>query len=247
MDFIKGTIRSAFRACGYEVARRDTSVGFHKDADIYRLLSATPNPVIFDVGANIGQSVEEFKKLFPSSVIHSFEPSPGAFAKLQETSRRFSGVHLNNVALGASPATAQLQENTSSDMSSFLPLDKDAWGRIEKQTTVQVATLDDYCAGHDIPRVDLLKIDTQGYDLEVVKGARRLMAEGRINLVLIEIGFAKFYKGAPQLDEIYRFFIQNRFRLVSFYALKYIEGFVSECNGLFAPLPAGSAAQEKLP
>ncbi len=56
-------------------------------------------------------------------------------------------------------------------MSSLLRPAAAAWGSIVRETEVAITTLDDYCRSTDVSRIDLLKIDTQGYELEVLRGA----------------------------------------------------------------------------
>ena len=75
-------------------------------------------------------------------------------------------------------------------MSSFLSPGKEHWGEINNVTTVQVETLDNYCQRNSISKIDLLKIDTQGYDLEVLRGAKQMLSEHRI----IEITFIDIYQ-----------------------------------------------------
>jgi FkbM family methyltransferase len=139
--------------------------------DIGFLLHDVPRPVVFDVGANTGQSVAKFRRLLPESTIHSFEPGPRAFRELTSTSRGLRNVNLVNAAVGSAPGRLTLIENEFTDMSSFLRPSTAAWGEIVAETDVEVTTVDSYCAERGIDRIDLLKIDTQGYEFEVLRGA----------------------------------------------------------------------------
>src|SRR5437867_13004736 len=140
-----------------------------------RKLAATPAPLIFDVGANRGQTIEQFRRYFERPLIHAFEPGRSAFAELQRRSAGISDLVLNNTALGARAESRSFLDNDHDDMSSFLEPSVTAWGEIKSRYPVDVITLDDYCEARGIGRIDILKIDTQGFDLQVLAGAQRLM------------------------------------------------------------------------
>jgi hypothetical protein len=118
-------------------------------------------------------------------------------------------------------------------MSSFLEIGSEGWGSISERNPVEINTVDDYCDSRQIEKIDILKSDTQGFDLEVLKGAERTIARGGIYLVYIEINFAELYKGLPPADEIMRFLREHRFSLVSFYRFNYINNHVGWTDGLF--------------
>lgn len=64
---------------------------------------------------------------------------------------------------------------------------------------VKVSTIDRYCADKKIERIDLLKSDTQGFELEVLKGARHMLVERRVGAIYVEITFAQLYDNLPRL------------------------------------------------
>jgi len=79
-----------------------------------------------------------------------------------------------------------------------------------------------------------VKSDTQGYDLEVLKGAEGMFRENAIKLVYSEIIFSNLYKDMPSFGQMYDFLITRGFRLVSFYEVTYEDGLASWTDGLFA-------------
>src|SRR5687767_13278915 len=126
MEAIKRTLKRIAYSAGFQIIRSHSApFGAHKFADIVKLCSDDPTPVIFDIGANVGQSVLAFKDLFPRSVIHSFEPSPSAFQEMRKVAGRFENVHPRNIALGEEAGELNLMENSSSVMNSFLDQDQD--------------------------------------------------------------------------------------------------------------------------
>jgi FkbM family methyltransferase len=202
--------------------------------DIYEDISTilrTATPVIFDVGANTGQTIAEMKRCFPASTIHAFEPSPRSFDSL----KRFAqSATLNNMALGSKPGRMILNENSVSTMTSFLPLGRDGWGSIEQLVLpVEISTVDAYCEARGIGHIDCLKSDTQGFDLEVLRGTERMLREHRVSLIYIEITFSKMYENAPRADELFAFLADHGFDFVSFYKMWFKRGRADWTDALF--------------
>jgi FkbM family methyltransferase len=239
---LKNAMRSAIRRMGYDIHRlievgrdSDAIVEIRQDAyvDIKETIDPSSSPVIFDVGANVGQTIDVVQKCFPSPIIHAFEPGKIAFDKLLRTHSKLAHVYLNNLALGSKVGRNEFFENSNTDMSSFLPLGPDGWGEIKSQQFVEVSTIDTYCSQHRIGFIDLLKSDTQGFDLEVLKGAKELLNARKIRLLYIELTFQKLYLGSPPVDEIFRFIFAQGFELVSFYKFYYLNGRVGWTDALF--------------
>lgn len=192
------------------------------------------SPVIFDVGANIGQTVAAIKQELPRSTVHSFEPSPSTFRKLSVNTAQFEGVVLNNAGLGSEVGVMTLNQNSKSTMSSLLDFGPASWGARSNQFSVNIDTLDHYVEEKKIAKIDYLKIDTQGFDLEVLKGGKSLLKSGRIRLVLTEIIFSKMYIGLPKITEVFDLMASCNFSLVSFYAQYYRDNRVGWTDALFA-------------
>jgi FkbM family methyltransferase len=234
METLKRAVKRLAYSAGFQIIRtQSASVGRHKLGDVGRALAGESTPVIFDIGANVGQSVQGFKDLLPQCVIHSFEPSPAAFRKLSAVANGFSDVHPLNVGLAAAPGELELLENSSSVMNSFLPTGRDGWGNIVNRVKVPVTTIDAYCAAQGIGQVSLAKIDTQGFDVQVLRGAERTMRAGRVKLVLIEITFSDMYRDGAAPDQVYALLRGYGFRLVSFYELQYRNNLADWCDALF--------------
>jgi len=217
---LKYVVRSALAHLGYELCRLPrggNDLGRDPFRDIRALTKAGPSPVVFDVGANVGQSVEQFRKYFARPTIHCFEPGLRTFEELRRRSAGVPDLHLNNAALGARLESKTFLDNECSVMSSFLEPSADGWGTIQEKRPVEVWTLDDYCNRKGVDRVDILKSDTQGYDLEVLRGAEAMIRRRAIHLIYMEIILSDMYKGLPRLDEIYGFLADRGFALVSFY------------------------------
>ena len=189
--------------------------------------------IVFDVGAHTGTTINAFRDMIPQATIHAFEPGPLAFESLEKHYRSAKDVFLNKIAVGDVCGTKTFFENTSLVMSSFLPLGPDGWGKVDREIPVDVTTLDSYCKENQIPRVSVLKIDTQGFDLTVLRGSEGLIANSRIQLILMEFTFIEIYSGIPPFDEIFRFLTNRGFRLVSFYKFHYKDGLAGWTDALF--------------
>lgn len=221
---------------GYDLRRIPpdwTGLGQDPFRDMRELTVAPQQPVLFDVGANVGQTIELFRQRFERPIIHAFEPSPEAFAQLQHWSAGMPDLHLNNFALGSCSETRPFIENTETVMGSFLEPGSITWGEVTCTRLVDVSTVDDYCADRGIARINVLKTDTQGFDLEVLKGAAGMIRQRAIELVLIEITFSDVYVGQPGLDEIWGFMTGHGFALVTFYPFQYLRQKAHWTDALF--------------
>jgi FkbM family methyltransferase len=232
VNFPKEIIRWFAAKLGYDV-RSAASLGVSPFLDMQKLVRAQSPPMILDVGANEGQSLDRFKKTFPSSIIHSFEPGRAAFQRLSERARAYTGVHLWNSALGATAGEQVLFENTNTDMNSFLPLSSAGWGQVEGESLVTMTTVDDFLKTNGIEKVDILKSDTQGYDYEVLKGAEEAIQTNKIGLVYFEFIFSDMYKTLPPFDRVFRHLIDRNFALVSMYDFHHQNELASFADILF--------------
>jgi len=124
-------------------------------------------------------------------------------------------------------------ENADSTMSSFLELGADGWGSVEKRRMVEVRTIDDVCAEYGIGRIDILKSDTQGYDLEVFRGAQQAFNRNMIGMVYCEINFSDLYIGQPRFEEVCSFLRTQGFQLAALYTMHFHSRFVGWTDALF--------------
>lgn len=225
-------IKTVLRKAGLDVRR--AGLGQDPYADMTEIIRKR-DPLVFDVGANLGQTIDEIQGHFSQATIHAFEPNHSAFQSLSSTHRR-PRVHLNNIALGGEPGRLQFFEQSASDMSSFLKPGTDA-GHIDSKVTastdVDVSTIDDYCKAKGIAVIDILKSDTQGFDLEVLKGATGILEHQGIHAIYLEITFAKLYENLPRFDKIYGFIADHGFELVSFYKMWHVNGRAGWTDALF--------------
>ena len=211
--------------------------------DLAWLLRRRPHPVILDVGANDGETVATFLRRFPDARILAFEPYAPLYQRLRRRFRHATTVETLNVALGATSGTARLHLYSGHRMNSLLRLDADpanpmASGFAEKgSVSVPVATVDDVARERRLPRIDILKVDTQGYDLEVLRGAGSQLAARRVGAVLLEVNFVPMYERQASFTELHAFLSGHGYRLVDFYNHQRSAGVTAWCDACYAAPP----------
>src|SRR5579863_9627893 len=132
--------------------------------------------VIFDVGANIGQSAIPFSTRFPRSRIYCFEPVARTFSSLVGNVKRYEHITCYQIALGSKKGEMSMVPAESSDRNTLKDQQSggSATGVPVREETITLDTLSDFCAGHGITHINYLKVDTEGFDLEVMKGGEAI-------------------------------------------------------------------------
>jgi FkbM family methyltransferase len=232
MHLHKEVMKDVLSSLRYKIWRARHRLGPDPFVDMSYLVTSS-TPVLFDVGANVGQTITNLRKHFKQSTIHAFEPSPSTFQTLRERTLGIPELHLTNVGLGARPEIKTFVENQSSAMSSFLEPGRECFGSVKERLTCTLDTIDDYCGRAGVRHIDVLKSDTQGFELEVLRGASRMFERKRIHLVYFEIIFSAMYQGLPRVDELFKFLFDHGFRVVSFYGMHYQSGLLGWTDVLF--------------
>jgi|SRR5215469_4494526 len=196
--------------------------------------------VVIDVGAYVGDFSVAILAHQPWAKIHAFEPLPAAFRTLQKTLAPFGDVELRNVALGRVREERDFLVNNFEKASSFLVtgaiMDKRPWGvdfSTKEMLRVPIVTLSDYLREQHIGQVRLLKLDVQGFELEVLAGAESVL--GRIDWIYTEARLVEgVYRGAPLANDIFVYLNQRGFKLQRMVGVTADdEGNMLECDMLF--------------
>ncbi len=197
--------------------------------------------VIFDVGANKGDTTLKYLNIFPNAKIHSFEPFPESYEIFIRRHKESLNVLLNKYALSNSIGRASLNINKSVDTNSLLKSKKIgatsdksciSIGQIEVETN----TIDNYCIQHNIKEIDILKIDVQGSEIEVLKGALNMFKKEGIKLIYIETYFKEQYVNQPLFHDISKLLYDHNFILQDIYDPYFSKNNMIWCDSIFVNL-----------
>jgi FkbM family methyltransferase len=144
---------------------------------------------IFDVGANVGQTAEGLLRFFPSANIYCFEPVASSFQNLH--ARFGTRVNCLQLALGSEVAAKEMKLRDDPEMNSFFSTYQRAGHYTGCSELVAVSTVDLICSERGITSIDVLKMDVQGWELEVLRGASGMLANNRVRFVFAEVGFRR--------------------------------------------------------
>lgn len=183
-------IRIALRAAGLERARHPTFVDLMRRLDI---------GTVIDVGANAGQYVSEIRELGYRGRIVSFEPIHQSYVRLATASRNDDLWSVHNLALGEKTGEQLINVSENTVFSSFKPAssyltDTFATSAPVRTEAVKVIRLEDFLNEHpQYGRSAYLKIDTQGFEMEVLKGTGSWLP--KIKALQLELPMRSLYEG----------------------------------------------------
>jgi FkbM family methyltransferase len=170
-------------------------VDFHREVVDTGLLCGA-QPTILDIGANVGQFCFAAKLFYPSARVLSFEADPDTFALLRRNAGDLPDVTLHNVALASRDDERTFYRHTFSTMSSFLPYPDCSYAGADKQITLSTRRLDDVISRETA--FDLVKIDVEGYELEVIEGGVEVLRMA--HLLLAELRLCSSPEDEPNLE-----------------------------------------------
>lgn len=218
---LQNAVKAAFRLVGCEI-RYAFQYPRISDRSIYGpWFDGAKVKTILDVGANVGQSGAKFATAFPTCTVHCFEPFAESYSRLAAVAKRSNG-RIRSYQLACGDRESTVQAHYVAAAGSQLQRIDAATSRLSDQTlqTINVVTLDRWCAENRIESVDILKTDTEGYDTKVLMGAERLLSEGRVKCVVSEVGFLGDNHHSP-IDSIYPFLIARGFGLAGIFEVTY--------------------------
>jgi FkbM family methyltransferase len=173
-----------FKKLGYNpfVANQDLKHFF----SIIKKLGFEPKHIV-DVGANHGMWTREALKYFPDSYYTLFEPQKTLENSVKDLLAN-PRIKLNTVGVGSHAGNFKLTIGKSDTESSFIYTEKDAAESGLRQIEVPIVTLNEFLGKMDVPTPDLIKIDAEGFDFEVLKGASDFI--GKTEIFVVEVSVA---------------------------------------------------------
>ena len=187
------------------------------------------NSIIFDVGGNKGQSIQKFINILKNPTIHSFEPSVKDYEFMKKNYGMKKKIYLNNYALGEKIENKKFNLTLETATSSFNQINRNTkWLKhltkkhninnneyIISNDKVKINTLDNYLIKNEITNIDLLKIDTQGYEDKVLEGSLNSIKNNKIGAILTEIMFDDVYDKYFSFSEIEKYLTKENYRMVA--------------------------------
>jgi FkbM family methyltransferase len=216
-DQLRGPVNRLGRNLVHRTAPRASSF------DVQRLMFDGQDLVIFDVGGHYGETSEEYRRFFPIATIHAFEPTPASFEIMQRKFAKDRQHHLHQVALSDQAGSAVFTVNQTDSTNSLLATEDgvhEHWRQlVQTEGTVEVKTqtLDAFCDTQGIKTIDILKLDVQGAENRVLKGAQQMLARGAIRAVFLELIVTRTYVGQAEPGELLTMLRQAGFTVVDIY------------------------------
>lgn len=194
------------------------------------------NQIIFDVGANTGADSIGFAEgivgfrgvpgfvFNGNAIVYAFEPTPSLATLIKEKTSHLNNYHLINKAVSDFNGTSTLNIAVNDGCTSLLEFSensKTGWpGRahefvVTEKVQVDVIRLDSFIEEHNIPRIDFLHVDTQGSDLNVLKGMGKYLSIVEVGLIEAAAYKDSLYINQNREDECVNFLEENGFEILT--------------------------------
>jgi FkbM family methyltransferase len=208
---------------------------FNREKVLKNLIKES-KPVIFDIGSNDGLSLKEFKSWWHDSVVHCFEPQHECLSKLKARALKYdkSSVFISETAVGDTPDrdVSFYSHAFSSGSSGFNRINTDSvdsihlrdlkikgdnsklggyYEDINNERKVDIIRIDEYMNNLSIDHIDLMKIDTQGFEPEVLSGVGDRLKD--VNVIVTELMFYDYYDRKLSFTDIEQFLLPSGFEI----------------------------------
>ena len=147
--------------------------------------------IIYDIGSNQGLTVKEFLSVFPNSSIHAFEPYLPYLEIITNKFAPYKNVYLNKEGISDNEGVLTFNINKGIDTSSFFAskktgLNSDAQAKTIERVNLPVTTIQAYAKKYKHEKINILKLDVQGSELNALKGAWELLRDKKIDIIYTE-------------------------------------------------------------
>ena len=170
-------------------------------------------PIVFDIGAHVGETAVFYNDIFENSKIHSFEPNKKFFYKLKENVKLLNQKNKNkfiphNIALGNHVEKKKYYEYSNPVLSGFYKIDDKISSDIKKSSdlvykfTMITETGDIFCKRNNIKNIDFLKINVQGYEPEIITGFSQMLKDKKIKFILAEFDYSGRYEKKVKISDL---------------------------------------------
>lgn len=170
--------------------------------------------VIIDVGANSGQFTKASSYFYPKAKIFAFEPLEDLYKKNKENFKNASNIEFHQLAFGNEEGHINFYKNAYGHVSSALEISEENKFYPKETITkveVPISKVDSFFKERNLSKKTLLKLDVQGFELEVLKGAIETLKN--IDYVIIEANLEKLYNQQPTFNMVNKFLLAHGFDL----------------------------------
>lgn len=206
----------------------------HEDFASLKILgSIRETHIVFDVGACEGWFSKCWLEYNPTAKVHLFEPVSSFYQKVLPSLRENRNVTLVNAACGAENGQLTLNSSSFAAVNSVLQFitNNDLDLRFDYQELVKVIKLSDYSRALGLQKIKLIKIDVQGFELQVLKGMAEILP--LVEYVYVETSVHPVYEGASTFCDIFQYLSSTGFDLLDIKATSLGTTCLRECDLLF--------------
>lgn len=223
MNFFKKNLKSILKKLGINVGALRLEEAFKDQLNLFKTVAPS---VIFDVGANRGQTLAKYRTAFPHAHIYAFEPYKPVFEELNKNFGNEKQTTLEKVALSDKNGVATFHVNKCHYTNSLFESGqsdeyKNSGGHMDtvEKLNVPTETIDNYSKKHGLEKIGILKMDIQGGELKALQGASDMLSGEKIDLIYTEVEFVKLYKNQPLFHDIGAFLEKFGYQIHNIYNL----------------------------
>ena len=185
--------------------------------DVQRFSQRKQLNVLFDIGANVGQTANGLVQYFPKSSIYCFEPVSATYNTLSQKFSKYSNVSCIQKGMGSVSGSASIILHDNSELNTIVtngPRENQKIG----EEIITIDTVDEFTENRNITHIDFLKMDVQGWEMEVLMGAEALLREKRVRFIYTEVGFRRADRDMQHFCEINDYLESKGFWFCGFYS-----------------------------
>lgn len=175
--------------------------------------------IVFDVGSNLGSYIKLVSNQNKHRLInfYSFEPNKNLIVNQKNIKLpKLHKLNINNIGISNENTFKPFFIRKVSSQSSFLEKSQSKpFNNLEESVLTETIRIDDFCLENDINYIDILKIDTEGYELEVITSAMHMIKNKKIGIIKIEID--------DRINSIFDFMTSNEYKLIGITNTTYIK------------------------
>lgn len=210
----------------------------HEDLVYTKVFKKNEKITIFDVGANQGLIISKFISLFPNATIHAFEPYQPYASLLNQQFYSNPNIKINTIGISNNKGEQLFNINKSIDTSSLLHskktgLNSDEQVKTVNQINISLTTIDEYLKNEEAQRINILKLDIQGSELNALRGAEIALKNKNIDIIFTEAYFVQQYENQPLFSDIVKYLFDYGYVIQDIYHPIYGLSKLAWCDVMF--------------